>query len=255
MREKRMPLNIKKATDLKEEIQIRGLLVGRKGCGKSTAASTFPKPMLIIDIDKRIQSLRGVKGVEYIQFKKLNFEELQETFYQLSLQVDRGTYKYKTLLFSSTTSLQTFLLEEALILIPQEGKQQIGKLKIPGMRHYLYCSEAINQLLLNQLFYFPGNVLLEAHVVTKFNKTGDPVGQMLLNTEKISERIPTFFNEVWEFSKELGASPSVPPRHYVNFKSDIADTAFTQLPFKQIDITGKKFYPELQRMLGREVGK
>ena len=250
-----MPLKILKATDLKEEIAIRGLFVGRKGCGKSTAASTFPKPLLVIDIDKRIQSLRGIEGVEYIQFKKLNFDELQDTFYQLSLQVDNGTYKYKTLLFSSTTSLQTFLLEEAIKLIPQEGKQQIGKLKVPGQRHYLYCSEAINQLLLNQLFYFPGNVLLEAHVVTKFNKTGDPVGKALLNTEKIAERIPTFFNEVWEFSKVLGASPNVPPDYFVNFRSDIADTAFTQLPFKRVTITGKKFYPKLQQMLGRGAGK
>ena len=179
-------LNIKKATDLEEEIAIRGLFVGRKGCGKSTAASTFPKPMLIIDVDRRIQSLRGIEGVEYIQFKKLNFEELQDTFYQLSLQVDKGTYKYKTLLFSSTTSLQTFLLQEALEILPQEGKQQIGKVKMASPRHYGYCSSAIDALLLKNLFYFPGNVLLEAHVVTKFNKTGDPVGQTLLNTEKIA---------------------------------------------------------------------
>ena len=248
-------LNIKKTTDLKEEIEIHGLFVGRKGCGKSWAASTFPKPLLVIDIDRRIQSMRGIEGVEYIQFKKFNFEELQDTFYQLSLQVDKGIYKYKTLLFSSTTSLQTFLLEEAIDLIPQEGKQQIGKLKMASQRHYLYCSRAVDALILNQLFYFPGNVLLEAHVVTKFNKQGDPVGKALLNTEKIAERIPTFFNEVWEFSKELGASPGVGPSYFVNFKSDIADTAFSQLPFKRIDITGKKFYPVLQRMLGREVEK
>lgn len=246
-----MPLNIQKATDLKEEIQIHGLFVGRKGCGKSTAASTFPKPMLMIDLDYRIQSLRGVEGIEYIQFKKFNFDELQDTFYQLSIQVDKGTYKYKTLLFSSITSLQTFLLQEALKILPQEGKQQIGKLKIPGQRHYLYSSAAIDELLLNQLFYFPGNVLLEAHVVTKFNKQGDPIGKALLNTEKVAEKIPTFFNEVWEFSKEIGASPGVAPSYYVNFRSDIADTAFTKLPFVRVDITRKNFYNELQRMLGR----
>lgn len=253
------------AADLKPLSEFRGIFCGRKGTGKSNAAISFidsdetkKKSALVIDLDHRKQSLRGRERVEIISFKKSDgFEQLQNFLYECSKEVDKGTFqeKFCMTLFSSITSLQTFLTRDSLRYIGTKGDgdggrgaQKIGAMEIPGLRNYLYVSEGVEKVFLDQLFYLPGHLIIEGHIVNHYNSKNEIDGETILGTDKIAEKIPTFFDEVWRFYKKEPPSPILPPEYMVGFKSNLADTTYKQLP-TEINITNKRFYPELKKLL------
>lgn len=252
---------IKQAVDVQPLSEVRALFVGRKGTGKSTAAIQIARAMghkaFIYDIDHRIQSLRGIPDVDYFQPKQgAGFAEVDDVMsYHLDL-IKRNAYPYGTTLFSSMTSIEALLLRDAVNLMGErrrdkgkgEGGYTLGRLEMTDMPHYKYVSIAIDQLFLNGLFYFPGNVIIEAHIVDDYDSQGNVSGQRILSTPKMAEKIPTYFDEVWEFSKNdpIGAQP---PQYRVRFRSNLADTTYKQLPNGQHDITGKNFYDCLKGWL------
>jgi len=74
---------------------------GRSGTGKTTFASTFPKPILLLDIeDHGIDSIKDVEGVDVAQIKR--WGDLDEVYDTL---IDRKN-KYKTVVFDTITQLQ-----------------------------------------------------------------------------------------------------------------------------------------------------
>lgn len=251
------------AAEIKPLEEIRGLFIGRKGTGKSRAAISLrdcapTKSALVIDLDHREQSLRGEEKVEVVSFgKKDGFGELQDFIYECSKLVDKGLFqeKFCVTLFSGITSIQKFLLRDSLRYIGQKGDgdkeggaQLIGKMNLPGLRNYLYMSQGIEQIILQQLFYLPGHLIIEGHMVNHYNDKNEIIGETILGTEKIAEAIPGMFNEVWKFQKEPGATAQLPPAHFVYFRSNMAMTTYPQLPTKH-EITNKRFYTELRRLL------
>ena len=253
------------AAEIKPLEEIRGLFVGRKGTGKSRAAISLrdcapTKSALVIDIDNRKQSLRGEENVEVVSFsEKDGFEQLQDFLHECSKLVDKGLFqeKFCITLLSSITSVQTFLLKDSMNFIGDKpgsdgdkkgGAQKIGKMIVPGMRNYLYMASGVEEIILQQLFYLPGHLIIEGHLVPHWNDKNEIDGETILGTDKIAEKIPTFFNEVWKFAKEPGASANLPPEYVVHFRSNIADTTYPKLPARTV-ITNKRFYPELKRLL------
>lgn len=78
------------------------LFYGRSGTGKTTLACSFPKPLLLLDInDKGTDSVIDVKGVDVLQC--INWEDLEEIYWFL----ERGT-KYKTVVLDTITQMQNF---------------------------------------------------------------------------------------------------------------------------------------------------
>jgi hypothetical protein len=249
---------IQKTTEINPTTDFRGIFCGRKGSGKSTAASSFPKPMKVYDLDRRIRSLQGVEDIDYIQFSSgAGFTEVDQELQNDINLINSGKYKYNTTLFSSLTSIQKLLMSDARKLIGDmrrldpkkyaKSKTVLGTLDMSEMMHYNYISQAIDQLFYNALFYFPQNLIIEAHIVTKWDKDGNNIGKALLGTEKIAESIPTLFGELWEFSKEDSSIATLPPKYKVQFRGSLADTTIQNLKQNTEDITGKgrTFYQDV----------
>jgi hypothetical protein len=94
----------------------------------------------------------------------------------------------------------------------------------------------------------PINVIVTGHIVDRYGKAEGEnneysesvvIGQKLSLRDKISENLLTFFNEVWEFKKEMNGDT---PMHFVRFRGGLARTCFTQLPNGWVDITNKNLY-------------
>lgn len=78
------------------------LFYGRSGTGKTTLACSFPKPLLLLDInDKGTDSVVDVKEVDVLQCK--SWEDLEEVYWFL----ERRT-KYKTVVLDTITQMQNF---------------------------------------------------------------------------------------------------------------------------------------------------
>lgn len=80
-------------------------IYGRAGSGKTTLASTFPKPLLLLDInDRGTDSISDVKGVDVMEIK--TEDDLEDVYYFLK----EGKHKYRTVVFDTITELQKIIV-------------------------------------------------------------------------------------------------------------------------------------------------
>ena len=87
-------------------ISPSALFYGRSGTGKTTLACSFPKPLLLLDInDRGTDSVVNVGEVDVLQCKDWN--DLEEIYWFL----EAGT-KYKTVVLDTITQMQNFGLSK-----------------------------------------------------------------------------------------------------------------------------------------------
>jgi hypothetical protein len=94
------------------------LFYGRSGTGKTTLACTYPKPLLLLDVnDKGIDSVVDVEGVDVLQC--IGWEDLEQVYWFLQ----KGT-KYKTVVLDTITQMQSFGIDK--IKVEVKGDLESG---------------------------------------------------------------------------------------------------------------------------------
>lgn len=95
---------------------VAALFYGRSGTGKTTVASTFPKPLLLMDVrEKGYDSVSNVKGVDIAQID--TWDEFENVYWYL----EKGDHKYKTVVIDQVTQLQDLAILRAM---KDEGKSE-----------------------------------------------------------------------------------------------------------------------------------
>lgn len=241
-----------KASELKPEGRFFGMFLGRSKSGKTVAAASFPKPMLILDGDLRAEGILGGKNfltdLDQIDIERFppakGFSDFEKRIEMVAITVQARQNKYKTIVLDSVTSMNRMFITDSH---EQQPGRKLGNLRLSGPGDYGYEAEACYQIF-DYLRGIPLNFIISAHVVDIFGKlqpdqeyseTGK-VGEKLSIRDKIGENIQIYFNEVYRFTKEEGVNGHV--KHIVQFRSEIAGTCFPELPDGRVDITGKNFY-------------
>ena len=79
---------------------------GQSGSGKNTMLSTFPKPLLLIDVAERGQkSMKGIKGIKVMRAK--TWQDLEDIYWYLTQNPD----EFKTVGVDTITRAQTLLID------------------------------------------------------------------------------------------------------------------------------------------------
>lgn len=82
---------------------------GRAGTGKTTLSSTFPKPMLLLDVkDEGTDSISDVKGVKVMDVEE--WDDFLDVYWYLKKHPD----EYKTVVVDTVTQLQGLCVEHVL---------------------------------------------------------------------------------------------------------------------------------------------
>lgn len=82
-------------------------IYGRAGTGKTAFASTFPKPLLLLDVRERgTETIANVPGIDVLNLTK--WEEFEETYWFLKKD---GHKKYKTIIIDHLSQLQAVGME------------------------------------------------------------------------------------------------------------------------------------------------
>lgn len=80
---------------------------GRAGSGKTTLASTFPTPILLLDVkDEGTDSIRDVKGVKVLEITE--WDDFEDAYWWLK----QNPKAYKTVVIDTVTQLQQMIVEE-----------------------------------------------------------------------------------------------------------------------------------------------
>lgn len=102
------------------------VLYGRSGTGKTTLASTYPKPILYINIrDNGTDSISDVDDIDVVDVN--TSEELKDLLLWCAKQSGRGKLIYRTIVLDTMSQLQGILVEEL-----GEKKNLSGKKKRAG---------------------------------------------------------------------------------------------------------------------------
>lgn len=84
---------------------LAALIYGRSGTGKTALASTFPKPILLVDIRERgTDTVAKVEGLDV--FEAQVWDDLEQVYWFLA----SGTSKYKTVVLDQITQLQDLVM-------------------------------------------------------------------------------------------------------------------------------------------------
>lgn len=93
---------IKKITGVQElDNYVSMITYGRSGTGKTTFASTWPKPMLLLDIkDDGTDSIKDIEGVDVLTID--NWDDFERIYWFLK----SGDHEYKSIHIDTVTQLQ-----------------------------------------------------------------------------------------------------------------------------------------------------
>lgn len=83
------------------------VIYGRAGTGKTTLASTFPGPILLVDVkDEGTDSVSDVRGLDVLEVE--TWQDLEDLYWHLK-ENPKG---YKTVILDTITNAQTLKVEE-----------------------------------------------------------------------------------------------------------------------------------------------
>lgn len=87
---------------------VTAVLYGRSGTGKTTLSSTFPTPLLVLDIsEKGTDSIADVPGVKMLQVN--DWSDFEEIYWELAR---KNTMKFKSVTIDSVHALQSLAIRK-----------------------------------------------------------------------------------------------------------------------------------------------
>lgn len=223
-------------SELKSEGNLKLLLYGDSGAGKTSLIASMPGPVHIADFDGKVLS-----AAEFL--RKKNPEQLKQVTYEnYTLQAttrlpaeqfsfDMGQAKkenpfpYKTI---GLDSLTTFSDESMKYLIHVNPSSVIKRMltkgvQMPVLQDYQMIRIWFKQVI-TALLALPCNVVVTAHIqMDKDELTGQIVRSPMLSG-KLSRELPIYFGEVWRAYRDDKGE------HWAQTQSDSKFTCRSQIP-------------------------
>ena len=251
------------------------LMAGKNGSGKSGAIASYAElgPLKLYDLDKRA---RGILGIASVLGKQVidNIEVIQPDFEKGWAPIDKeldldlikskqGSFPYKTVAFEGAATMQKYLISDSQRLRGKGGRSR-GAIDFWVPDDYNYCSMGFFQFYYQYAMLMKCNVIVSCWMVDRWGKPkagendkekenayaeSERIGDKLLLTDKLSEEVPGYFDEIYSFEKEETSLGGGGVKFVVTFESTLAKTCYPSLrKQKRLDITNKSFYRELQRI-------
>lgn len=267
-----MPIEITsiQADQVKPDTQrFFGLFVSRSAGGKSCAAMSFKREGQagkVLDFDLR----KGYVGQSYLPLKGWTIKQFPPLIsYMIDVEKElesavgmfkAGQWPYDCICIASLGPMARILLTDSLEYTKGNTK---GKTRLSGPPDYNYQSQALLQIF-DYLRSLPCHVIVECMLARRYGpgskkdrdgnlieyQDQEIIGEELAGiTNKLSEIIPGYFDEIYKFSRSDDGS-----KFYVEFYTDVARTIF-KFPRGKQDITGKNFYQYWLELVKKSQGE
>lgn len=237
--------------DLARLSRANFLFWGNISSGKSWAAASFPKPMYILDFDRRHDSLltcnwANEPGVDYDVFPNMDAAALR-----MNQLYDNKGEKYRTIVLDSLTYFSELAITHSIDNRDSKGKA-VGSWKIADIGDYGAESSILMQSI-QLMVELPIISIVTGHYTeteTKDLRNPDRVIRtrtLLTGAKKIAAKIPGAFNEIYSFYVQRNAKGD--PEYLVNTYNDGETFARTTIPGlpKTINQTNIKLYDVLKQ--------
>lgn len=205
-----------KLSEIKPIENIKVLLIGPPGTGKTCTAAGFPYPMRVLDFDGKVNSAARWYAGDVDRLANIDVEPLSkrldgrdpvlillQEINELIAQEKSGVMKYKTLVIDSMTTFSDAVINHIVQTNPgikrfmskqgaQPCQQDFGILKREFAR------------LIPGILSLPMNIVVTAHIKTdKSELTGEIIRSPLMDGS-FGTQLPVYFDECYRTYMENG---------------------------------------------------
>lgn len=198
-----------KLSEISTTDNLKMLIYGKAGAGKTCFAAGFPYPMLYLDFDGKVDSAalfykEDKERLENIDVRDLSARMENNPIQELETIIDKelipqeksGEMKFKTLVIDSITTFSASVLKHIVKTNPGIKRIQSKQGVQPGMQDYGILKREFARLVPG-ILGLPCNVIMLGHIsVTKDDLTGELVRGPLMDGSFANE-LPIYFKEVW----------------------------------------------------------
>lgn len=221
-------------SQLKTEGNLKILLMGDAGVGKTVFACGFPGRTKLLDFDLKADSAalfyrKETERLERIDVEQFNpivdkispMEKLNSLIQKWMVQERTGKMEFDNLVLDSITTFSAAALRHIVATNPGIKRTESAQGKQPGLQDYGILKREFEKLI-NGLVGLPCNVIMLAHIATEKDEL---TGQMLRHTMmdgSFAKQLPIYFKEVWRaFVKDGKRFAQTQSDHQYNCRSQI----------------------------------
>lgn len=233
-------------SEIKTAGNLKILVEGDSGVGKTCFAATFPGKILYLDFDNKVDSAaaflrsRGLteqlNAVEVEQFPASlgisPIERLTKIINEKLIPQQRtGTMEFQTLILDSITTFSSATLAHIVKTNPGIKRNETKQGAQPGLQDYGILRREF-QRLIPGLLSLPCNVIMLAHIaVDKDEATGQIMRHAMMDGS-FARELPIYFKEVHRMYAKDG-------KRFVQTQTDHMFNCRSQIPGlpAQLDIT------------------
>lgn len=181
------------AADIPLPNQLNVMLYGDYGTGKTTFATTFPKPILFFDIDKRYVTYAGMEGVEYETYVDVGKRASAYRTLMKDLMNYQTDSKYATVVLDSTTTLMDIITND-ILGISGTGRGATEGLSLPQWGTMVDRFKRIFAIMKG---YNCHTVIISHGQLVQDELSGEIMHLPMLVGKKFPQRAPLFFDEIY----------------------------------------------------------
>lgn len=196
-----------KLKDLEFSNQIKCLVFGDSGAGKTCFACGFPGPIYVADFDGKVSSAakfyssdpERVEQIDYDHYgpnEAMPGKSAQDFYAKLKLfhdQAKNGDLNYATIVLDSLTTFNDEAMARVMRTNPGIKRNPPAT---PALQDYGILRLEMKKMI-NYLLSLPVNVVVTAHIEVKKDETTGGVLHLPMLTGKLATELPIYFGEVY----------------------------------------------------------
>lgn len=196
-------------SEVKTEGNLKILLIGAPGAGKTCFAASLPGPVLYLDFDNKVDSAAlyyrdNPELLANVDVRQLAAglatdpiaEMLKIINNELIPQQKTGTLKFKTLVLDSISAFSAASLKHIMDTNPGIAGRQTAQGKQPDKPHYGILLREFARLIPG-LLTLPCNIVMCAHLETYKDESSGIIIRGPMMDGSFDQKLPQFFKEVW----------------------------------------------------------
>lgn len=223
-------------SDFKTEGNLKILLEGDSGVGKTCLASTFPGPMLYLDFDLKVDSaaafLRSKNATEKLNTIEVHqfpprlaqspIDSLTKLITERLIPEQRnGRMQFETLVLDSITTFSAATLAHIVKTNPGIKRNETKQGAQPGLQDYGILRREF-QRLIPGLLSLPCNVIMLAHLAVEKDEATGQIMRHAMMDGSFARELPIYFKEVWRlYVKDGKRIAQTQSDHMFNCRSQI----------------------------------
>ena len=197
-----------KLSDVNPSENLKVLVYGSSGTGKTCFATGFPTPMLLLDFDGKANSAASFYANQGVRLQEIEVKRLVERpdknimqeflniISELGKEQKAGKFKYKTLVLDSLTTFSAATLRHIVHTNPGTKRVASSQGVQPCMQDYGILKREFARLIPG-LLSLDMNVVMLGHIKTDKDETTGEILRGVNMDGSFGAELPIYFEEVY----------------------------------------------------------